>query len=79
MPTEAFITGDLLRWARERANISSDVLAKSLHVSTDELARWEEGSKRPSFRKAQDAAARLRVPFGYLFLSSRPEDGGRSR
>ncbi|MEX2376180.1 MAG: XRE family transcriptional regulator [Dehalococcoidia bacterium] len=74
MPTEAFINGDILIWARERANVSSDALAKSLHVSTDELAQWELGAKRPSFRKAQDAAARLKVPFGYLFLSKRPED-----
>ena len=74
MPTEAFITGDLLRWARERADVSPDALAKSLHVSTDEIAEWENGESRPSFRKAQDAAHRLKIPFGYLFLSKRPAD-----
>lgn len=74
MPTEAFITGDLLRWARERASVSPATLANSLDVSIDELAQWEAGTKYPSFRKAQAAASRLKIPFGYLYLSERPDD-----
>jgi len=71
---EAFITGDVLRWARERANLSPEAVAKGLKVPTSVYSEWEDGTRRPSFSKAQDVAGRLRIPFGYLFLSHRPTD-----
>lgn len=74
MTVEAFITGDVLRWARERADLSPEAVAKILKVPVEVYSEWEDGTRRPSFSKAQDAANRLRIPFGYLFLSHRPVD-----
>ena len=74
MHTEAFITGDLLRWARERADLTPEAIAKSLKVSPSVYLDWEDEEKRPTFRKAQAAARRLGIPFGYLYLKQRPDE-----
>lgn len=72
---EALITPSVLRWARERTGLSATVLAKKLPVKDERiLIRWEQGEARPTFRQAQQIAKTLHVPFGYLFLSSPPED-----
>lgn len=72
--TEAFINPQLLTWARERHHLSLDAAAQKLHISLETLESWERGETRPTIRKAQDLAQRLRVPFGYLYLSSPPDE-----
>ena len=74
MVNEAFITGDLLRWARERRGLTYADLAKHLRVSLDVIRQWEEEETYPPFGKAQELAHCLRIPFGYLFLTKRPSD-----
>jgi len=74
MSTTAYITPAVIEWARMRANLSLDELAYKLHVPPENVAEWESGKKRPSLSKAEAIAARLRIPFGYLFLSQLPED-----
>jgi len=74
MVNEAFITGDLLRWARERRGLTYAELAKHLRVSIDVIRQWEDGDSYPPFGKAQEVAHFLRIPIGYLFLSKRPSD-----
>lgn len=71
---EAFITPELLRWARDRRELSSEVLAKKIGVSLTALNAWEKGEARPTLRQAQVLANRLSVPFGYLYLSSPPKE-----
>jgi Zn-dependent peptidase ImmA (M78 family)/DNA-binding XRE family transcriptional regulator len=78
MPTvEALITPKVVRWARQRARLSTAEVAKRISVSQpDRLDAWEqEGSEdRPTFRQAQHLADVLHVPFGYLFLSEPPTE-----
>jgi Zn-dependent peptidase ImmA (M78 family)/DNA-binding XRE family transcriptional regulator len=74
MVNEAFITGDLLRWARERRGLTYADLAQHLRVSLDVIRQWEDEESYPRFGKAQELAHFLRIPFGYLFLSKRPSD-----
>lgn len=71
---EAFITPEVARWARERSGVSEAALASALHVSPEHVASWERGEAFPPFPKAQDLARKLRVPFGFLFLSRPPAD-----
>jgi Zn-dependent peptidase ImmA (M78 family)/DNA-binding XRE family transcriptional regulator len=71
---DALITGDVLRWARERRGLSYSDLAHSSHEPADDLRQWEEGDAYPPFRTAQKLARFLRIPFGYLFLSKAPSD-----
>jgi len=78
MPTiEALITPKVVRWARQRARLSTAEVAKRINVSQpDRLHAWEqEGTEdRPTFRQARHLADVLHVPFGYLFLSEPPTE-----
>ncbi len=70
--SEALISSEILRWARERANLPPDSLADKLHVKLEKILLWEQGEKRPSFLQAQKLAKALHIPFGYLFLAHPP-------
>jgi Zn-dependent peptidase ImmA (M78 family)/DNA-binding XRE family transcriptional regulator len=72
--TVALINPGVLRWARERARIGPERLAKSASVTPERILRWEEGMEKPTFKQAQDLAKKLHIPFGYLFLSHPPEE-----
>lgn len=71
---EAFVTPAILRWARERANLTLERLAKALHVKSELIASWEAGNAKPSFRQAERLAKRLYIPFAYLFLTAPPKE-----
>ena len=70
----AKVNPDILSWARERAQLSVAALAAKLHVAEDKLGAWEKGEKHPTFKQAQNFAARTYIPFGYLFLRQPPEE-----
>ncbi|MEM7626275.1 MAG: helix-turn-helix transcriptional regulator [Planctomycetota bacterium] len=70
---QAFINREILSWARQRAAIEPDALARSLQVDTSKYLAWEEGEKHPTFRQAQHLAKKLFIPFGYFFLPNVPE------
>ena len=61
----------LLQWARQRAGLSHEQLAKKVGLAQKpEVARaWEAGSAQPTFRQTQALARALHIPLGYLFLS----------
>ena len=71
---QALISGEALRWARLRAGASVNAVAEKLKVSTEDVEAWEGDRSLPSFAKARDIAKYLRVPFGYLFLDSPPQE-----
>jgi transcriptional regulator with XRE-family HTH domain len=71
---EALITGDLLRWARERRGMNYGELSSATKISPDQLRQWEEGFSYPPLGKAEMLAKVLKIPFGFLFLSTRPSD-----
>lgn len=72
--TEALVTHQVLKWARQRRNISEADVAKRLGTSPDKVRSWEaeSGDTHPTFRQAQNIAGVLNVPLGYLFLSEPP-------
>jgi Zn-dependent peptidase ImmA (M78 family)/DNA-binding XRE family transcriptional regulator len=70
--SEALVNPDILKWARERANLAIDGLADKLGLNSDKLLSWETGEARPSFSQAQKVARIVHIPFGYLFLSTPP-------
>ena len=77
MPTKtksnkAYITPELLTWARSRAGLTSAETAKRVNVPEAKLSAWELGEALPTLRQAETLAQKLYVPFGYLFLSSVP-------
>jgi len=76
MPTAtAKVNSDLLSWARERAQLSTAVLAKCSGLPKEEkIIAWENGSLQPTFKQAQSFAKATHIPFGYLFLPEPPEE-----
>ena len=74
MTVRAYITPEIIRWARERLQVSEGELAKKLSVNPDKVVNWELGSYQPSFRQARQMSKALRIPFGYLFLRQPPTE-----
>jgi Zn-dependent peptidase ImmA (M78 family)/DNA-binding XRE family transcriptional regulator len=70
---EAFITPEMVRWARRRTGEAREGLAGRIHVSPEKIASWESGEDLPTFRQAQHLAHALNIPFGFLFLSTPPQ------
>ncbi len=71
--TSVAITGEVFRWARERAGLSDEKLAKSVSAKLEKLRAWETGKEYPNFHQAQKLASALSIPLGYLFLSQPPQ------
>ena len=60
----------LLRWARYRAGLDLDDLARRF----PRLADWESGERRPTIRQLEEFAKATRTPVGYLFLTEPPTE-----
>jgi Zn-dependent peptidase ImmA (M78 family)/DNA-binding XRE family transcriptional regulator len=73
MTTSVEITGEVFRWARERADISIERLAKTVNTKPEKIRAWERETEYPNYRQAQKLASVLSVPLGYLFLSEPPQ------
>jgi len=54
--------------------MSVDQLAGTLKIDPRTIAAWETGQQSPPFHRAEKLADKLRVPFGYLFLSKPPKE-----
>ncbi|WP_298529221.1 XRE family transcriptional regulator [uncultured Christiangramia sp.] len=74
MADKAFITSEILKWARESANISLEDGAKKAEVSPERLETWENGSDYPTIRQAKLLAKGYRRPFSLFFLPDIPKD-----
>ena len=72
--TKAHINPAMLQWAAERADVPTKELERAFRKSPEVVASWLNGSGAPTFKQAQALAKRLRVPFGYLFLDSPPDE-----
>lgn len=71
---EALITPVIIPWALKRVHKRPDQIARELSVSPDRFTAWTKGDLRPTLRQAQELAKKLKIPFGYLYLSSPPEE-----
>ena len=62
------IQPNLLRWAIQRAghNVGNYL------EQNDKVRSWIEGEKYPTMRQLEDFAAKMYVPYGYLFLDNPP-------
>lgn len=62
------INPDLLRWACERAGLTTRIVAQRI----PQLLSWENGIKTPTLKQLEHFAAHVHVPIGYLFLNTPP-------
>lgn len=70
---DAFVTGWLLQWARQRAGFQIDTAAAKLNVTPERLRSWEDETGRPTIREAKELAKTYRQPFAAFYLSQPPE------
>jgi Zn-dependent peptidase ImmA (M78 family) len=71
---QAFVTKDVLTWARKRLGDTIESASHKLKIEPDTLKSWEDGTTYPTMTQAKRIAKKLTIPFGYLFLSTPPED-----
>lgn len=60
---------ELLRWARERAEVPIEDLVKI----SPKYERWESGEENPTFKQLETFAKKTHTPFGYFFLDEPPD------
>ncbi len=68
MVVRAEIKPELLRWARGRAGLSVDALARRF----PRLGAWERGDVRPTLKQVERFAKATHTPVGFLFLQEPP-------
>jgi len=61
---------ELLRWARERSELSIESLATKF----PKLEQWERGESHPTLKQLERFAKATFVPVGYLFLRDPPAE-----
>ena len=74
MADKAYITPNVLRWARESARMSEEIAASKVSVSIEKLKEWENGTNQPTIRQAETLAKAYRRPFALFFLPEIPRD-----
>lgn len=74
MADKAYITPNVLKWARESAKMTEETAAAKVSVTADKLKEWEEGTSQPTIRQAQILAKAYKRPFALFFLPEIPWD-----
>lgn len=74
MADKAYVTPNVLKWARESARMSLESAAAKISVSKERLKEWEEGLSQPTIRQAQTLAKSYKRPFALFFLPEIPTD-----
>jgi Zn-dependent peptidase ImmA (M78 family)/transcriptional regulator with XRE-family HTH domain len=64
------VKGELLRWARERAGLSTDEVLTRF----PRLEQWESGEIRPTLKQLEAYAKATHAPIGFLFLQEPPQE-----
>lgn len=59
---------ELLRWARERAGLTIEAVARRLRA----FEQWESGTLHPTLKQLEQFSRLARVPIGYMFLPEPP-------
>jgi len=81
--TEQWTNPDVLRWARERLNLTVEQVveeSKKLRkrhfaaISEQDLTAWEEGVSEPELAQLETLSEIYACPVGYFFLESRPDE-----
>ncbi|HEY5590346.1 MAG TPA: XRE family transcriptional regulator [Paludibacter sp.] len=74
MADKAYITPNVLKWARESARMTEEIAAAKVSVSVDKMREWEEGLSEPTIKQAQKLAKAYKRPFALFFLPDIPRD-----
>lgn len=71
----AYVTPEVIKWARESANLSVDEAAQKINrVSVDKLVKWEKGEAYPTLRQAEKMSKVYRRALAIFYLPEPPRD-----
>lgn len=65
------INPELLRWARERSDVTEAFLAEKVHKN---YPKWERGEAKPTFKQLAQVSKKTHTAIGYFFLEEPPEE-----
>lgn len=74
MSNKAYITPEVIKWARQTAKLSIEEIAKKLKVGEEKIETWEKGGDFPTFSQAEKLSKHYRRPLAVFFLPEPPED-----
>lgn len=75
MADKAYITPNVLKWARESARMTEETAAAKIpKLTVEKLKEWEDGTSQPTIRQAQILAKAYKRPFALFFLPEVPID-----
>ncbi len=75
MADKAFITPNVLKWARDSARMTEETAAAKIpKLTVEKLKEWEDGTSQPTIRQAQILAKAYKRPFALFFLPEVPRD-----
>jgi len=75
MADKAYITPNVLKWARESAKMTEETAAAKIpKLTVVKLKEWEDGTSQPTIRQAQILAKAYKRPFALFFLPEVPKD-----
>lgn len=74
MADKAFITPNVLKWARESARMTEETAAAKVSATVEKFKEWEAGTSQPTIRQAQTLAKAYKRPFALFFLPEIPRD-----
>jgi Zn-dependent peptidase ImmA (M78 family) len=73
MSVQVTVQPQVLRWARERASLATDELARRLNLKEERVAEWERTGQL-SLAHLERVASKTHTPVGYLFLPAPPKE-----
>ena len=68
----AYITPELLVWARERIKMPLELAAQMTGVTKQVFQDWEKGIKLPTINQAKKFSQKVKIPYSWLFLAKPP-------
>lgn len=75
MADKAYITPNVLKWARESARMTEETAAAKIpKLTVEKLKEWEDGTSQPTIRQAQILTKAYKRPFALFFLPEVPKD-----
>ncbi len=74
MADKAYITPNVLKWARESARMTEETAAAKVSVTIEKFKEWEAGTSQPTVKQAQTLAKAFKRPFALFFLPEIPHD-----
>jgi Zn-dependent peptidase ImmA (M78 family) len=75
MADKAYITPNVLKWARESVRMTEETAAAKIpKLTVEKLKEWEDGTSQPTIRQAQILAKAYKRPFALFFLPEVPRD-----